>query len=392
MTSGQATAVAIPHGISASVPRVLRRLAARLGDVPVGFELQLPDGARHRFGRRDPAFRLLLRHPRALRALATLDEGIVAEAYMEAWFDVEGDMLALYALRGRLADSHPLHWLWRFVQPLLFGQVGTNARAITSHYDLDPSFYEAFFGPGRCYTQGIFERDDEPLEVATKRKFDFAFDAMKLAPGSHVLEIGPGWGAFAEYATARGARMTMVTNSKQSEAYMQALGRRLGHDWTIRNDDILRYAPGERYDAVVLMGIMEHLPDYAAMARQFERLLKPGGRVYLDASAFRVKYDASSFIYRYIYPGNHSFFVLHEFLEAVAKSSLRLIGVHDDRWNYYLTFTRWARNFEANRAQVVARFGEHHWRRFHLYLWGSARCFLDDALQCYRVVLEKGGA
>ncbi len=367
---------------------ILKRLAQRFADAPAGFALRLPDRQSYSFGKTSPAFRVVLKHPRALRALATLDEGIIAEAYMEAWFDIEGDMLSLLALRGQLSDKHPLHYLWRFVQPLVFGQFGTNAKAISSHYDLDPAFYEAFFGPGRCYTQGIYQNEDESLETTTLRKFDFCAEACRLKPGSHVLEVGPGWGAFAEYAAARGIRMSMVTNSKQSEDFMRALGERLGHSWKIYNDDILRFDPGERYDAIVLMGIMEHLPDYATMLRQFQRLLKPGGRVYFDASASRVKYQASSFVYRYIYPGNHSFFVLHDFLDALARSPLMLRGVYDDQRNYYLTFIRWARRFEANREAVVARFGEHHWRRFHLYLWASARCFLDDALQCYRVVLE----
>ena len=384
---------ALASAVAAIPPRsagaaLLRRLARRFAAAPVAFELQLSDGQCMTFGQGGAAFRVVLRHPRALRALATMDEGIIAEAYMSAWFDVEGDMLQLLGLRAQLSDRHPLHYLWRFIQPLVFGQVGTNAQAIKSHYDLDPEFYTAFFGPGRCYTQGMYEHEGETLETATRRKFDFCYDSLQLQPGSRVLEVGPGWGAFAEYAAARGIRMSMVTNSRQSEEFMRALGDRLGHQWQIYNDDILRFDPGERYDAIVLMGIMEHLPDYPAMLRRFQHLLKPGGRVYFDASAARVKYQASSFVYRYIYPGNHSFFVLHDFLEALAQSPLKLRGVYDDQRNYYLTFLRWARNFEANRSAVVARFGEQNWRRFHLYLWASARCFLDDTLQCYRLVLE----
>jgi cyclopropane-fatty-acyl-phospholipid synthase len=169
---------------------------------------------------------------------------------------------------------------------------------------------------------------------------------------------------------------------------MRALRQRLGTDWTIVESDILEYTPSRRYDAVVLMGIMEHLPNYRAVLRRFARLLKPGGRVYLDASATREKYVASSFIYRHIYPGNHSFFILHDFLAAVAETSFMVRGIHDDRHSYYLTFMQWARNLEANRDAVVRDFGEWQYRRFHLYLWGSAHCFLTDTLQCYRVVLE----
>lgn len=367
---------------------LLRRIAQRLEAGGVPFTLRLHDGQTLRFGEGAPAFRVSLRHPRALRALGTLDEGLIAEAYMEGWIDVDGEFMKMLDLRKQFDDRHPLTNLWRFIQPLVFGQVGTNARAIKSHYDLDPEFYLAFFGEGRCYTQGIFERDDEPLALATRRKFDYAFDQLRLAPGSHVLEIGPGWGAFAEYAHGRGLRLSAVTNSRKSEEFMNALGQRLGADWRIYNQDILRFAPGERYDAIVMMGIIEHLPDYAAVLAKFQSLLKPGARVFMDGSAAREKYELSSFIHRYIYQGNHSFWVLHDFLRALAKTPFYLGDIHDDRHSYYLSFKHWAENFERNRAAVVARFGEHNFRRFQLYLWGSAHSFLVDVLQCYRLVLQ----
>jgi len=66
--------------------------------------------------------------------------------------------------------------------------------------------------------------------------------------------------------------------------------------------------------------------------------------------------------------------------------------IHDDRVSYFLTFTHWARNLEANRQRVVREFGEREYRRFHLYLWGSAHCFLTDTLQCYRLVLARPDA
>ena len=112
---------------SSALPRQLMR---RLAATRVPFALQFLDGSSHVFGSGNPAFRVVLKHPKALRALATLDEGIMAEAYMLSWFDLEGDMLSVYALRELFSDKHPLHYVWRFVQPLLFGQVVTNAQAI----------------------------------------------------------------------------------------------------------------------------------------------------------------------------------------------------------------------------------------------------------------------
>jgi cyclopropane-fatty-acyl-phospholipid synthase len=370
--------------------RTLEHLSRRLAAAPVAFELTLADGTRHAFGLGKPAFHIHALTPRAGSALTSLDLTRIADAYLDAQFDVEGDMLAMYDLRASLSDFHPLHWLWRFVQPRVFGQIGTNARAIRSHYDLGADFYLAFLGAARCYTQGIFTDDDEPLEVAQQRKFDFCLEQCELAPGSHVLEVGPGWGAFAEHAARRGVRVTGVTNSADSADYMRALGKRLELPWEIVETDFLAYRPTRRFDAIVLMGIMEHLPHYRKVLGRFEALLRPRGRVYLDASAARFKYRASSFTTRHIYPGNHSFFALHNFLSALAKTPLQLRSVHDDRADYHRTFVHWARNLEAAREPLIDAFGERDYRRFHLYLWGAAHAFLHDRLQCYRVVLERG--
>ena len=69
-----------------------------------------------------------------------------------------------------MKDFHLLTTAWRFLQPLLFGQVRTNKRAITAHYDIDPEFFLSFLDPKTpCYTQGVYERDDETLDVATLR-------------------------------------------------------------------------------------------------------------------------------------------------------------------------------------------------------------------------------
>jgi len=369
-------------------PLWLRRLAAKLLGSSRALAVTLPDGRRLRCGDGPIVAQVHLKNSRAVSALRSLDEGSIAEAYIEGDLDMAGNFLELMDLRSVLSDRHYLRWAWRFLEPLLFGQVKTNARAISVHYDLDAGFYLAFLDETRCYTQGIFRSDDEPLHVAIRRKFDYCIEACGLRAGSHILEVGPGWGAFSEYAAARGIRVTAVTNSRKSKEFVDGLTQREGAERQVHVDDFLAYRPTERFDAIVLMGIMEHLPQYDAVVRQFLSALKPGGFVYLDASATRAKYDVPSFIYRNIYQGNHSFLVLHDFLRAVSCSPLYVRAISDDRHSYFLTFQHWARQFESQREDLVARFGDRAYRRFHLYLWGSTHCFLTDRLQCYRVVLQ----
>ena len=196
-------------------------------------------------------------------------------------------MLGFVSLRGLLSDRHPLHSLWRRIAPLLIGRGQTDRQAIATHYDFSSEFYLKFMDPTRCYSHALFERDDETLETAQRRKLDFAIDACRLRPGDRVLDVGGGWGSFTEHAGRRGIQVTSLTISAQQERYVTDLIRRLQLPCRILNQDFLDYTAPAPYDAIVILGVMEHLPDYPAVLRQCQRLLKPGGRVYLDASAFR---------------------------------------------------------------------------------------------------------
>jgi len=122
---------------------------------------------------------------------------------------------------------------------------------------------------------------------------------------------------------------------------------------------------------------------------QFERLLKPGGRVYLDASAYRKKYDHPAFLARYIFPGGHSCLCLHDFLREVSRSGMDLVAAYNDRHNYYLTSKQWAEKLDAGKDEIIGRWGESLYRRFRLYLWGVTFAFLNKSIDAYRVVLER---
>jgi len=349
-------------------------------------------------GRRD-LVAAVARHPlaRAVRAdkitLAALQT--VAEAYLAGDIDLEGDMLKPFALRASLDDRHPLVAAWRFIEPLLFGQVYTNKRAISSHYNADPKLFLSFLDPVfPAYSQGVYAHDDEPLAKALERKFDWAIEKCELGPGKRVLEIGPGWGAFAGHALQAGVRFTGITNSEVSQSYLKGKLANFGDGVTSDQFDILLtdfydFEPKEKFDSVVIMGVIEHLPDYERVLNKFYQLLKPGGFVFLDGSAARKKYELSTFMVRHIYPGNHSFLVLDDLLNKLAKTEFELMELQNDRWSYFLTFKQWALNLEANKDYIQRSFGDFEFRKFRLYLWGAAYEFLARNLDCYRLTLYK---
>ncbi len=387
------TATANVSSVSAAPARqstgLVDRILSRFTQSQTPFEIVFPDGRRKSFGDGPPSFTLTLRNRQALRAFASMDEGRVGDAYVAGHVDIEGDMLRPFEVRRSMGDRHYAVTLWRFLQPLLFGQVRTNRKAISDHYDIDSQFFLSFLDRDHpMYTQGIYSGPEDTLSAATVRKFDYCYEKLGLKPGDRILEIGPGWGAWFTYASQRGVKCTGLTISKESKAYLERRAAELGQDWTIVDCDFLAYETTEKYDAIVIMGVIEHLPQYGAVCAKFASLLKPGGRIFLDGSACTKKYELSSFMVKYIYGGNHSFLVLHDFLEQMARTRLRVRELHDDRFSYFLTFQQWAKNFDQNRQEVIARFGEFNYRRFRLYLWGAAYEFLSGSLDCYRMIIE----
>jgi len=368
---------------------LLGRFAAQFSNSAVCFEVTLPDGTMQRFGQGAPSFRVTLKNRRALRAIASVDEGRFGDAYLAGDIDIDGDMLRPFELRKAMKDFHLLTAAWRFIQPLLFGQVRTNQRAITAHYDIEAEFFLSFLDAKTpCYTQGVYDHPDETLDVATLRKFDYCYRACGLKRGDHILEIGPGWGAWFEYASKRGIQCTGITISQSSIDYLARRAAALCQSWELIYSDLLAYETERKFDAIVIMGVIEHLPNYERVLAKFITLLKPGRRIFLDGSACTKKYELSSFMVKYIYGGNHSFLVLHDFLEKLARTPLQVIEIFNDRVSYFLTFQQWARNFDRNRDFVIQRFGEFNYRRFRVYLWGAAYEFLSRSLDCYRMTIE----
>jgi cyclopropane-fatty-acyl-phospholipid synthase len=375
--------------------RVVEAVEARYASVlpasqRIPFAVRLAGGPTATFGHGAPAATLVLNDRRGVAALGTFDAMRIGEAYLSGAIDVLGDLSQLLALRDLFHDRHPLLFLARFAPALLRGQARSDRAFIAAHYDEDPDFFLLFLDRRhRCYSQGVFARDDEPLEDAITRKLDFALDAVGARPGDRVLDIGGGWGAFTEHAGRRGVRVTSLTISETSRRFVQDVIDRERLPCAVRLEHLLEHRPAEPYDAVVNLGVTEHLPDYPATLRQYHALLKPGGRVYLDASAARRKHDVSTFLERHLFPGNGHPLCLHDYLDALSRSPLEVAHVINDRHNYLLTTRAWAEALDRNREAVEARWGKAQYRRFRIYLWGCVDGFRRDTIQAYRLVLRR---
>jgi cyclopropane-fatty-acyl-phospholipid synthase len=371
----------------AAVRELRRRYAAAGGTIPVG--VRLPSGRTEVIGSGEPDATLVVVDGRGLEAMASFDVATVADAYLEGHLDAEGELAQLLTLRAVLTDRHPVQFAVRFLGPLLRGQVRSDEGWIAHHYDEDPDFFLAFLDARhRAYSQGVFYGDEEPLEDAITRKLDYAVEAIEAKPGDRVLDIGAGWGAFTEYGGRMGLQVTSLTISGESEAFVTDLIERESLPCEVRREHFFAHQPAEPYDAIVNLGVTEHLPDYPRTLAKYRSLLKPGGRVYLDASASRKRHRVSTFVEQQLFPGNGHPLVLHSYLRAVAASPMEVEVVLNDRHNYLLTARHWARNLDANRELVERRWGHRRYRLFRLWLWGCVDGFSRDVIQAYRMVLR----
>jgi cyclopropane-fatty-acyl-phospholipid synthase len=185
--------------------------------------------------------------------------------------------------------------------------------------------------------------------------------------------------------------VTSLTISEASRTFVQDLIDTQGLPCEIRREHLFDHRPEAPYDAIVNLGVTEHLPDYPRTLATYLDLLKPGGRVYLDASAARRKNWVSTFVEKQLFPGNGSPLALASYVKAVSRSPLELELVINDRENYGLTTQHWAENLDAARAFIEERWGSRQYRLFRLYLWGCVDGFRRDDIQAYRWVLRKPG-
>lgn len=370
----------------------LEQLFPRNGGLPCPFTLHV-DGSMKKIGNGEPAFDLYVRNGSGVKALRTLNELAIAEAYVRGDLEIEGDIVRAMWFRSLLADDNLWIKTWRRLQPLLVGRLKLNPGWIAKHYDSKNIQLFALDRDWRAYTPGIYETGEETLEESTLKKYQFALDSMRVKAGERVLEVGCGWGGFTHFCSNHGLQVTGITLSRDQHDYTAGLIRDRGLNAEVLYQDFFTFRPERRYDAISMMGVIEDLSDYPWVMRRLGELLKPGGRVYLDFAAGKVPFGTSTFITKYVWPGTFRMVYMPELMAAADEARVHVVGVWDDRRNYHL----WAKNgherWVENREEVVRRSSEETWRLFKLLFAGTSGVMNDPShdVTAYRLVLELPG-
>ena len=345
----------------------------------------LPSGRELRIAGRlpGPDGRLIVRDFRFVgRVLASADIGF-GEGFMAGEWDTP-DLSALLEAFTRNFDR-----LERLVEGnVLMRTVNVLAQAfrrnsrrgarrnIRAHYDLGNAFYSRWLDPSMTYSSARYERAGQSLSDAQHNKYASLARDIGLQESHHVLEIGCGWGGFAEFAAREiGARVTGVTISPAQYEFAR---KRLFDQGLAEKADIrlmdYRDVVG-RFDRVASIEMFEavgesYWPAYFGKVRD---VLSPGGRAGLQIitirdELFSVYRARSDFLRKYIFPGG----MLpseRRLREETDRAGLEWKAIVRFGQNYADTLAEWAGRFEAAWDDIRALgFDERFRRLWRFYL------------------------
>jgi len=363
-------------------------------------EVSLPGGRRHAFGETNaPAVDLEVRGLGAFtRVLRSGDIGF-AEGYLEGEWTTSNlpRLLTLLAANREPLDK-PIYGgvLGRLLHRLLdLARSNTRAgsrRNIAAHYDLGNDFYSLWLDRTMTYSSALFAGEPgRSLEDAQRAKLSRALD--RLAPGGEgrILEIGCGWGSFAELAADRGYRLTGLTLSKAQLAYARA---RLDGRATLQLRDY-RDEHGH-YDAVVSIEMIEAVGErwWPAYFGKIAEALPRGGRalvqaIVIDDALFARYRRGSDFIRRYVFPGGMLPSPSRIAGEA-ARAGLEVADAFAFGKDYARTLALWRERFLARWPEARALGYEERFRRlWEFYLAYCEAGFAAGSTDVVQYVLQK---
>jgi cyclopropane-fatty-acyl-phospholipid synthase len=246
---------------------------------------------------------------------------------------------------------------------------------ISAHYDLGNSFYKLWLDDTMTYSSAIFDERSNSLEAAQKQKYARVMEMAEIKKGSSVLEIGCGWGGFAESVAKVGGTLRGITLSKEQLAFSQERMKAQGlDDKTELVFEDYRDTKGT-FDAIASIEMIEavgetHWPEYFKTLYQ---RLKPGGAaaiqgITIHENNFNAYRSGVDFIQRYVFPGG---MLLTKDLmrEQSQKAGLLLEKMDCFGLSYAETLRQWRVRFEAAWPKIKPLgFDERFKKLWTLYL------------------------
>ena len=365
-----------------AMPRDTRLVLELLQQLRGGLlEVRLPSGSTCLVGAGEHSVTLQV-HDEAMfgQVLSRGDIGL-AEAYLDGAWD-SPDITALLTLLAKNRDAlrravygswHQLlsarirHWLNR-------NSRSGSKRNIMAHYDLGNDFYQLWLDPGMSYSSAIYPTaETTDLENAQRAKYRRILRRLRAEPGQRVLELGCGWGGFAQMAVQQGLQVTGLTLSPSQLEWAQK--RVPGADLRLQD----YRDTSEQFDHIVSIEMFEAVGErwWPAYFDTVAKALKPGGRAVIQSITIRDDlFDdyrkGTDFIQQYIFPGG-MLPSRSAFRDAAARQGLAVNAEYTFGGDYARTLLEWRKAFERNWPQIAALGFDEKFRR----LWRMYFCYCE---------------
>ena len=369
-------------------------------------DIALPDGrVFHIEGRNPgPSARIDVRRDDLFSRVAREGELGFCEAYLDGWWDTPDLQVLLDVLlssQNWVKRSHPTAALVRAYEQFMHWMKSNSKtqakRNISAHYDLGNAFYGRWLDPTMTYSSAIFDTPADDFAAAQTRKYARICDGIGAAPGGHLLEIGCGWGGFAEYAAKeRGAKVTGLTISREQHDF--ARKRVFEAGLADRVDIVMRDYREERgqYDGIASIEMFEavgekYWPVYFDTVRD---RLKPGAQatiqvITVDDGLFPTYRKTVDFVQKYIFPGGMlpSPTVLKAQIE---RAGLGHVGSIEFGQSYSETLRRWHHDFNAAWSDIAPLgFDDRFRRMWNFYLTSCAAAFRTGTTDVAQVTMRR---
>ena len=325
-----------------------------------------------------------------------------AESYMAGEWETENlaTLLELIATNINSIEAKQRSPLMAWWSKKLHNSRGNtligSRKNISAHYDLGNAFYARWLDDTMSYSSAVFDGDMD-LRSAQTEKYRRIFDLAQIQQNERVLEIGCGWGGFAEYAAQQNANVLGLTLSEQQHNYAKARLEMAGLDdlTTIRLQDY-RDVEGQ-FDHIVSIEMFEAVGKeyWQTYFEVLKERLRPGGRAVLQIITIREDlFDAyenspGGFIQKYIFPGGM----------LPTETHLRRLAIeHDldvmqvDRYgeDYADTLREWDERFSADEAWMESRGYDERFRRmWRYYLCVCEAGFREGMTDVVHICLQK---